>query len=95
MDEEECIICYNTILSEEYAIINTIGENNNKYHVECIQDWVKTRKSDMGILTLYPVTSYTIYKDDEPQINIPIYSPYEEGMWEEMKDCCEVLCVLF
>ena len=57
----ECAICLNTI-DDQYAMIDNIGETGH-YHLECLQEWIK--KSKCGIITQFPIKTYSIYNADQ------------------------------
>lgn len=57
-----CGICYNKLTDGPYAVINDQAEQDNKYHVQCLEQWVQ--KSKRGIILEKKIDSYSIYHDD-------------------------------
>ena len=57
-----CQICFGDIDSS-HAVIDNKCETG-KYHPECIQTWITT--SRCGILTQFPIETYTIFENDKP-----------------------------
>ena len=66
----ECPICLNPINSAcLYAMIDNVGETG-KYHIACLQEWLKIKKS--GILIQNPISTYTIYDNDQYIITVNV-----------------------
>ncbi len=57
----ECPICLTIIGEDEYAIIDNTAETGH-YHINCLNQWTKT--SNHGILSQFPIETYTIYNND-------------------------------
>ena len=73
MASEECIICSCPMFKEHpYGMIDQ--EANRKYHIECLNEWF--HKSKIGIISLDPVQSYTIYQNGIFIEQIDVNNPY-------------------
>ena len=64
MDSVECCICLGEITAETpYAVIYSTNEPPNKYHPECIENWISV--SNRCVITDESIKSYAIYHIDE------------------------------
>jgi len=76
-DKTVCLICRDNIIrDQEYAIINKEGENNYKYHPECLYKWIA--QSRKGIVTRQKVYDYDIFFGDKFIENIDVRYCYTE-----------------
>jgi len=67
-----CQICFGEIDSN-YAVIDNKCETG-KYHPECLQTWITT--SRCGILTQFPIETYTIFENDKPIVTLNVDTFY-------------------
>lgn len=62
MNQEACIICFEP-LTDDYAIVD--GENKmNKYHVFCMNNWIRRSEKPRKLVSEGYMKSFSIYDNN-------------------------------